>query len=166
VNNLTKKGIKKMTRHESVRNILKIIVYIAMKSFLILSVVLTLAYCISCKTSPSKKPNLISSKIYEYEAMANGFAGINLSFFKNNKFNLNIAVLKSKTRYMYKGSWQNVRNNLILKFEKKESLSDIFDIWESHNMGNRIKIIDDFTVSMPNNLEYIWIFNVLCRKER
>jgi hypothetical protein len=121
----------------------------------------------SCKTAGDKKSVPVKNSFLEYRAMGNGFADVSFLLYKDSSFKINILVLSDKSKAVLDGSWQIKNGKLVLYFAKKLPRADIENIFDlEHNKGKNIPVdIMPNSAAIPQNAEYLWMFNVLCKRK-
>jgi hypothetical protein len=132
-----------------------------------LGIILFILLLFSCKSVKETKITPVSNIYTEYRAMGNSFADVSFVLYKNKTFKINISVLSDKSKAGFDGSWEFKNNKFILYFNQKitrDDAANIFDI--PHNKDNKVIIeIASGGVLIPEGIENLWLFNVLCKRK-
>jgi hypothetical protein len=121
----------------------------------------------SCKSTGEKKTTPVSNIFIEYQAMGNSFADISFLLYKNKTFKINLMILSDKSKAKFDGSWEFKNNKIELSFNQKISRYDVENIFDiKQNRENKIPVeMVSGKVLIPDGLECIWMFNVLCKRK-
>jgi hypothetical protein len=136
-----------------------------MKKALLPFIIILLIF--SCKSTGEKKTTPVSNIFLEYRAMGNSFADISFLLYKNKTFKINLLILSDKSKAIFDGSWDLKNNKIELSFNRKISRYDVENIFDvRQNRENKIPVeMVSNRVLIPDGLERIWMFNVLCKRK-
>jgi hypothetical protein len=136
-----------------------------MKTNKLFPILLTI-FIVSCASKELARNNIE----VHFKSLANDFAAVDMSLYKNNKFELKTAILEMHGNEEYvlelEGTWINVDSNYVLtitNLPKKQMMEYLFGGWEHEESG--FEKIGKSKVSFPIDKELLIINNVKCIKQ-
>jgi hypothetical protein len=136
-----------------------------MKTNKLFPILLTI-FIVSCASKELDRNNIE----VHFKSLANDFAAVDMSLYKNNKFELKTAILEMHGNEEYvlelEGTWINADSNYVLTITKplkKQMREYLFGGWKNEESG--FEILSENKVKFPLDKEFLIINNVMCRKQ-
>lgn len=100
----------------------------------------------------------------KYTSEANDLAYISLELKNNGRFIIVFKELGGSKSYRFKGKWEVLKNNYLLKF-KGFKVPKMEILFEQNQQPSQVKIINKRTASFSSQQNGIWIWGVYCKKQ-
>jgi len=128
--------------------------------------ILLTVFIVSCASKALIKNNIE----VHFKSLANDFAAVDMSLYKNNKFELKTAILEMHGNEEYvlelEGVWINKDSNYVLTITnppKKQMMEYLFGGWEHEESG--FEILSENKVKFSLDKEFLIINNVMCQRQ-